>query len=370
MNHHQFPLASELYRETKGDFRFIEIASMPESFRQSGYPVYDSLPYLIKSWENDGQRKLAHDLIMSADVVVFEAIDSLDLIKQRLEKGGLTFECGERWLKRGLLNLLSPRLLKSQWVYHTKFYNKPIYRLCASAYAASDLNLMRSFKNRCYKWGYFTEFKKIDIATILSKRQKDKKTRFITIARLIDWKRNDLIIQAAKILKSCNIDFEINIYGSGDKKKELQKMIKYYNLENDVFLKGCLRNDKLIEQIQMHDALILASNRQEGWGAVVNEGMSNACPVIGSVQIGSVPYLIKDGYNGLIFESGNYRSLANQMIKIAKSQKFAEELAQNAYETMEKIWSPKCAARNLLMLIEVLKRGRNIQIDEGPCSPA
>lgn len=147
-------------------------------------------------------------------------------------------------------------------------------------------------------------------------------------------------------------------------------MIKYYNLENDVFLKGCLRNDKLIEQIQMHDALILASNRQEGWGAVVNEGMSNACPVIGSVQIGSVPYLIKDGYNGLIFESGNYRSLANQMIKIAKSQKFAEELAQNAYETMEKIWSPECAARNLLELIESLKKGENIPIDEGPCSPA
>lgn len=189
MNHHQFPVASELYNLTKGNYRFIETESMPEIFKQSGYTEYDSLPYVIRCWKSTNEKEYAHNIILNASAVVYEAIDSIDIIKERLKYGKLTFECGERWLKRGLLNLLSPRLIKSQWRYHTFFYNKPLYRLCASAFASSDLRRMHSFEGKCFKWGYFTEFKNLDLENIIANRRKADKIKFITIARLVNWKK-------------------------------------------------------------------------------------------------------------------------------------------------------------------------------------
>lgn len=370
MNHHQFPLAAELYLQTKGDYRFVEIEPMGDNFKKAGYTVYDSLPYIVCCWKSEEEREKAHDLILNADAVVYEAIDDIDIIRQRLTCGKLTFECGERWLKKGLLNLLSPKLLKSQWRYHTEFYNKPLYRLCASAFAAYDLSLMHSFKNKCYKWGYFIELNDIDISGLIEKRHKTDIIRFITISRLINWKRNDLIIEAARILKNEDIPFEINIYGDGPMKKDLSRMVEKYHLSNHIYLRGNLPNDKLMEQIQEHDAMILASNRQEGWGAVVNEGMSNACPVIGSDQAGSVPYLITNGVNGLIFKSGDYQDLANQMLKLIENRELRDNLANRAFETMRNIWSPKHAAQNLILLINSLRKGIDNTIIEGPCSPA
>lgn len=370
LNHHQYPLASEFYKLTKGEYRFIEIEPMPDSFKNSGYTTYDSVPYIIRSWKSNEEKNKAAKLILDADVVVYEAIDSIELIEKRLINKKITFECGERWLKKGLLNILSPRLIKSQWLYHTRFYNKPLYRLCASAFASSDLKLMHSFKNKCFKWGYFTELKCFDIEPIFANRRKYNKIRFISIARLINWKHNDLIIKAAKILKDEGYIFEINIYGSGPQEQYLKNLILRYNLENYVYLKGNLKNELLLAQIQEHNALILASDRQEGWGAVVNEAMSNACPVIGSDQIGAVPYLINDGINGLIFKSGSCDSLATQMKKMITSERVQDKLSKNAYETMKMQWSPKCAAENFIRLVTSLNNNHlDINI-KGPCSPA
>ena len=145
-NHHQVPLSQELYNLTDGNFRFIELEEMPQSFKDSGYPSYDDCPMLVQAWKSADNMKLANDLVRSAEVVIYGSIKSYKWITARLNDGKLTFECGERWLKRGWLNILSPRLLRAQWLYHTNYYNKPLYRLNASAYAADDMKKLHSFK--------------------------------------------------------------------------------------------------------------------------------------------------------------------------------------------------------------------------------
>lgn len=41
--------------------------------------------------------------------------------------------------------------------------------------------------------------------------------------------------------------------------------------------------------------------------------MSNGCVLIGSNAIGSIPYLLVDGSNGLVFESCNLDSLCEKV---------------------------------------------------------
>lgn len=367
-NHHQEPLAKELFNLTKGEYRFIELEPMPDSFAKNGYADLSSSPMVIQAWKNEEKRNEAQHLVYSADTVLFGNLPDFKWIEQRLKDNKLTFEVGERWLKRGLVNLFSPHLLKSQLFYHFNAKNRPLYRLNASAFAAKDMRLLFSYKNKMFKWGYFTSIPKINPSELLKRRINNKKIKFIVVARLINWKRIDLVIKAANLLKKENLEFEINIYGSGPEELKLLNQIKKFHLQDVVNLKGNLSNNLLLEKFKNYDACIFPSNQREGWGAVVNEAMSHACPVIGSDKVGAVPFLIENGKNGLIFKSGDYKDLAFKIRMIIQKPELRRKLGMAAYDTMIHIWSPNKAAQNLLTLINSIPDQNSLQQLKGPAS--
>lgn len=343
---------------------------MPQSFKDSGYPSFEDSPILIQAWKSIDNMSHAKQLVNDAEVVIYGNIKNYDWITKRLNKGKLTFECGERWLKRGWINLLSPRLIKSQWLYHTQYYNKPLYRLNASAFASSDMAKLHAFKGKCFKWGYFTTVPDIDIDEVINARNLKKKVSFMVVSRLIPWKHVDMVVDAAKLIRRESFDFDIDIYGSGCERDKIKTMIENYRLTDCVKLCGNVNNAQIHELMRKHDALIFTSDKNEGWGAVVNEAMSNGCPVIGSNAIGSIPYLVKDNFNGLIFESKNIDRLVSQMSKFLQSKKLRHDLARQSYITMKEEWSPRHAASRLLKLIHHIQSHSLLEFTSGPCSPA
>lgn len=369
LNHHQMPVAEKLYELTDGRYRFVEQMPMPLSFRKGGYPTYDDTPFLIQSWRSDQLALEAKRLILEADAVIFGNISDYSTIRQRLDKGKLTFECGERWFKRGLINILSPRLIKSQIYYHLFFRNKPLYRLNASAYAANDMAMLHSFKNKMFKWGYFTD----------SETAKAEKTggiqdvsslRILFVARFLNLKHPELPVMAASRLKAKGYTFELNMYGSGPELERIKALINSLGLQDCVFLKGNLPNADILEEMRRHDVFLFTSDRHEGWGAVLNESMSNGCAVIASEKIGSVPFLIEHGKNGLIFKDRTVDDLTSKLELLFNNPALRDELGNKAFRTMHEVWSPKNAATSLLKLIEGINNGTPDVIPTGPCSPA
>ncbi len=370
LNHHQFPVASILYEKTDGQYRFIETEPMPDWIKKGGYSEYENLPWLIRSWKSKETLTEAERLVENADVVVFCNNLFLPVIRKRLEAGRLTFDFGERWLKRGLVNLLSPRLLKAQYYYHRYFYNKPLYRLNSSAYAANDFKLMHSFKDKMYKWGYFTVVPDLDVERIIEVRKENPKLKILAVARFLVLKHPELAVQAAARLMAKGYDFEINMYGSGPEEERIKKLIKTLGVEDYVFLKGNLPNAEILKQMQSHDMFIFTSDKNEGWGAVINEAMGNACPVVGSDAVGSVPFLIEDGKNGLIFKSEDIDDFTAKIELLLQSRELREDFARKAYSTMKNIWSPLNAAESFLQLVGDLNQGLDSTVTFGPCSKA
>ncbi len=135
LNNHQVGVADMLYRLTDGKFKFIETGTAPESNRKGG-DDYSSRPYLIKADSNSNASKL-YQIIEDADVMIYGAAP-IDYLRARVRTGKLTFLYSERWLKKGFINLLSPRLMEQQLFYHLHCHNKPIYAICESAYGARD----------------------------------------------------------------------------------------------------------------------------------------------------------------------------------------------------------------------------------------
>lgn len=370
LNHHQALLSDELYLLSNKAYTFVALCEMPESFKKTGYPDFSDRPYLLKAHESPQKMQKAHELALCADVALFGAA-SLAFEVERAKAGKLSFEVGERWLKRGWINLFSPRLLKNQWYYHTVFYNKPVYRLCSSAYAAKDVQRLCTFKNRCYKWGYFTKVDEgFDVEASKLDASSSEITPIMWCARFLNWKHPELPVQLAYLLKQKGYNFVIDMYGSGVEFERVKAMIKKIGVEDCVKLCGNLPNEEILKEMRKHDIFLFTSDRNEGWGAVLNEAMSNGCAVVASHEIGSVPYLIKNGVNGFEFKSKDIDSLTEQVEFLLNNPIERRIIAKNAYYTMRYVWSPYNAAKNLLSLVDCLKNGKDSDIAEGPCSKA
>ena len=78
--------------------------------------------------------------------------------------------------------------------------------------------------------------------------------------------------------------------------------IKKQGLENHVHLLGKMPNGEVMEAMRSHHIFCFTSDKNEGWGAVLNEAMSSGCCPVSSIATGSTPYLIKDGVNGFSFD--------------------------------------------------------------------
>ena len=98
--------------------------------------------------------------------------------------------------------------------------------------------------------------------------------------------------------------------------------------------------------------------------------MSNGCAVVASDEIGSVPFLVEDGVNGLVFKSEDLDSLETKVMSLLDNADCRRTIAANAMRTMRTLWSPQNAADNLLRLIDDLQAGRDTSIAVGPCSKA
>lgn len=366
LNHHQLPIADEMYRLLGNEFRFVA-TYLRNPMELKGGADYSSRPYCLLAAEDKEACAEAKRLNKESDVCVYGA-GNLDWERERATTDKLSFEISERWFKRGILNLLSPRLIKWWWLYQTKLRFKPFYKLCASAFTASDCRRLLAFRDRCFKWGYFTKCPSFN-----RHKQKDvtNQINIMWCARLIPWKHPEMAIELATKLRTAGYTFNMKLYGEGPLRNTINKMISARKLEDIVLLMGNVPNEEVQHAMAKSDIFLFTSDRNEGWGAVANEAMSNGCCVVGSNQIGSVPFLIQDGKNGLIYKGQDIDSLYEKVTSLLDNPNKCWEMGQQAAIDLRDIWSPKVAAENFLQLIKDLQSGHNTtSIQYGPCSKA
>lgn len=378
LNHHQACIADEFYRILGDDYAFVETAECHDS--KGATDDYSKRPYLVKAWSSEAEYAKAMRMALEAEVCVFGGYEALPFEKARMKKGLLSFDMGERMLKRGWLNLASPRILKMVLAYHLGGWRKkPIYKLCCSAYTAPDSYKLLSYKGKCYKWGYFTQVdENLNVEASLDVSTPGP-TTLMWCSRFLVLKHPELPVQMAARLKAKGYKFNILMYGDeGNAAKhdtvypraELQKMIEQLSVQDCVELMGSRPNGEVLDAMRKSNVFLFTSDRLEGWGAVANESMANGCVLVASDAIGSSPYLIKDGVNGFMFHSQDADSLAEKVEWLLAHPAERKKMQAAAYMQMRDVWSPRKAAAALLTLIDDLKNGRDGSLHEGPCSKA
>ncbi len=381
LNQHQVAVADELWKQTNHRFAFVELENIGDT--KGGTEDYSTRPYLLQVWKNPDAKRQAFEWAISAEVCVFSGIRSLPFQRARLKKGLLSFEMSERWLKQGWKNLLSPRLLKNLWNYHIGYWSrKPLYKLCCSAFCAHDQYVLHTFKNKCYKWGYFIKVDKIVIQENSSWSFEKRQALLMWCSRYLKLKHPELPILMAARLKKKRYHFVLDMYGAGECEESAKRLAQKVGVDDVVRFCGTKPNDALIADMHRHEIFLFTSDQNEGWGAVANESMASGCALVASDAIGSTPYLVKDGITGLRFRSPRATSslacpdmealdsLCEKVEWLLDNPNERIKIQKQAMTQMQEVWSPQEAARRLLILIDCLQQGKKSVFGDGPCSVA
>lgn len=367
LTHHQIPFCNELYVMDDVKFTFVSTQPMEAERKQGGWKLDKEYEYELRAYESPYNMMLAKELAAESDVVIIGSAPEF-YVKHRMKNGNkkLTFRYSERIYKRGRWRVFSPRGIIKRFNTYFRYFNQPLYMLCASSYAATDFALLGSYIGRCYKWGYFPE-KKVYVDF-----EKKKRNRIIWAGRLLPWKHPEKAIQLARELQIKNIDFEMKIIGSGEMKEQLCSLIEKYQLQQNVSIIEGLTSKQVRKEMEDAGIFLATSDYQEGWGAVVNEAMNSGCAVVASNAMGSVNYLIKNGVNGFSFSYKNKleADLIEHACKLLQDSEQQKQIGWNAYKTIEKTWNNAIAAERFIDICQCLSKGRKKYYEDGPCSKA
>lgn len=366
-NHHQSELAKNLFRLTGGEYCFIETEPIEEERTKMGWGEKVTTSYVKQSYTSAENYNECQSLIDSADVVIYGSAPE-SMIKNRLKVGKLIFKYSERIYKEGFKWYeQSLRFIKNNL---RGWSRKNHYLLCASAYSYADYQKTFNFTNRAYKWGYFPAVKTYDdIEGLINKKEGSS---LLWAARFIDWKHPEIPILIAERLKKAGYKFKLNLIGNGVMEKQIAEMIKAKGLEDCVFMLGTMKPDEVRLHMEKSQIFLFTSDFNEGWGAVLNESMNSGCAVVASHAIGSVPYLIEDGKNGLIYKNGDIDDLYNKVKYLLDNPEKSEGIGKNAYETLKTTWNAEVAAERFVDLATKLLNGENTEnlYKTSPCSKA
>lgn len=364
-NHHQRFLSNEFFETTDGQYLFVETGTLPEDRKNLGYKKYDD-PYVVQY--NEGTKQYLDQVIYDAEVVICGEAP-VNLVKARINAGKLTFRDDESRYKSLIKYLKWPIYTKNSW-----YFNK-CYLLCASAFGCRDYHMSGMSINKCYRWGYFPEVKLYEnIEVLLDLKDSGLKhcqnVSILWVGRLIGLKHPELAVKLARRLKEDNIQFKFDMIGIGNMQSELEKMIKDYDLEENVKMLGSMSPTQVREYMEKAHIFLFTSDRGEGWGAVLNESMNSACAVVASPVIGASPYLIEEGKTGLFFKDQSVDSLYDKVLWLINHPSERRAMGKAAYESIRGTWSAKTAVNNFFILVESLQNGGDSMIIEGPCSKA
>lgn len=147
------------------------------------------------------------------------------------------------------------------------------------------------------------------------KELKNLEFTFISIGNLIESKRFDLTIEAfAKAFKG-NEAIKLKILGDGAKRRELEALVKKYEMNNQVIFTGRVGRNSVAKELQSANVFVLPSD-YETFGIVYIEALACGLPVIATKNGGAED--IVNPNNGFLIEKDNVFLLTEAMTNIYK----------------------------------------------------
>lgn len=158
--------------------------------------------------------------------------------------------------------------------------------------------------------------------------------RIVCVARLSWEKGLDYLIKAMPGVIREYPDAHLVMVGDGDKRADLESMIKELGLEGKVKLLGKLAHENTLAEIGKSEVFVCPS-LAEGLGIVFIEAQACDVAVIGT-RVGGIPDVIQHEETGLLIEPKNSEQITTALKHLLGNQDLRERLRHKAIERLDR----------------------------------
>lgn len=130
--------------------------------------------------------------------------------------------------------------------------------------------------------------------------------------------------------------------------KKIMNKIKKLHIEKKVILTGMVENVE--DYLNCSDVYVLSSFR-EGVSRSMLEAMSCKIPVI-STNIRGSREIIKNNYNGFLYEKSNINELISSTLKLKNDKELVKKITTNAYNLLYKFYTEELYNKRQLKIIK------------------
>jgi glycosyltransferase involved in cell wall biosynthesis len=146
---------------------------------------------------------------------------------------------------------------------------------------------------------------------------------FLAVGRLVPKKGFSFLLEACKILKENNLNFQCLIVGKGPLEADLKEQVSFSGLDDVVKFTDFVAPNDMPAQYHRADVLVMPSmvdpkGDRDGLPNVCLEAMSHGIPVIGT-RVSGIPEGVNPGQTGWLVTPENSRELAEAMIEALQS---------------------------------------------------
>ena len=156
----------------------------------------------------------------------------------------------------------------------------------------------------------------------------ERNKTIVTVGRLVSQKNQQLLINAFYEIYQKHKDYKLKIYGDGELKNDLEKLIDELKMNDNILLMGNANNIK--EEIYKDGIFVLTSN-YEGMPNSLMEALALGIPSISTnCPCGGPKSLIEDKKSGLLVEVNNIKELVSSINYLIENPKIANKYGQTA----------------------------------------
>jgi len=190
---------------------------------------------------------------------------------------------------------------------------------------------------------------------IEEKRRNKKCLKLLFLSNMIKSKGWPKVLEAAFYLQIKKTDFMLTFAGdwpSDKEKNEFYKLVKQYNLEENVKFVGHVNEEKKNSLLANTDILLFPTEyKLETFGRVIIEAMEYGIPVIAN-SIGSIPSIIEHGETGFLLKKNTAKEIEEYILKIS-DKIILSEMGKKARQRFLDYYELKIYSKLFTNIIEI-----------------
>lgn len=172
----------------------------------------------------------------------------------------------------------------------------------------------------------------VDFDNKHNKYNYESKT-IVAVGRLHTQKRFDLMIDAFSRVNKKYPEWKLEIYGEGNERENLSKLIEKFHLENNVFLMGQYSN---IDNAYLNKSFLCASSEFEGFGIMILEALKYNLPIVTFNCLSGPSDMVSNGYNGFLAKPLDVDDLSNQICNLINDKDLRIKFSENSCKMSSK----------------------------------